>query len=81
MGQDRPYELGSFTHLLFVTVIYLRTHASKERIVVEHDIRGIKIFRRIGEIITIRSDELFSTTLLAAANLSNFKRLVRQGLG
>ena len=59
----------------------LNKRFAKERIVVEHGIRGIKIFRRIGEVITIRSDELFSTTLLAAANLSNFKRLVRQGLG
>jgi hypothetical protein len=59
----------------------LNKRFAKERIVVEHSIRGIKIFRRIGEVITSKSDELFSTTLLAAANLSNFKRLVRQGLG
>lgn len=59
----------------------LNRRFAKERIVVEHGIRGIKIFRRIGEVITIKSDELFSAALLAAANLSNFKRLVRQGLG
>lgn len=59
----------------------LNKRFAKERIVVEHGIRGIKIFRRVGDIITTRSDELFSTTLLAAANLYNFKRLVRQGLG
>ena len=59
----------------------LNKRFAKERIVVEHGIRGIKIFRRIGEVITSKSDELFSTTLLAVANLSNFKRLVRQGLG
>lgn len=59
----------------------LNKRFAKERIVVEHGIRGIKIFRRIGEVIAIRSDELFLTTLLVAANLSNFKRLVRQGLG
>ncbi|MEK9195067.1 MAG: transposase family protein, partial [Patescibacteria group bacterium] len=59
----------------------LNKRFAKERIVVEHGIRGIKIFRRVGEIITIKSDELFSTALLAAANLYNFKRLVRQGLG
>lgn len=59
----------------------LNRRFAKERIIVEHGIRGIKIFRRIGEVITTTSDELFSTTLLAAANLSNFKRLVRQGLG
>ncbi|MBI1888734.1 MAG: transposase [Candidatus Spechtbacteria bacterium] len=59
----------------------LNKRFAKERIAVEHGIRGIKIFRRVGEIITIKSDELFSTTLLAAANLSNFKRLMRQGLG
>lgn len=59
----------------------LNKRFAKERIVVEHGIRGIKIFRRVGDIITTKSDELFSTTLLAAANLYNFKRLVRQGLG
>lgn len=59
----------------------LNKRFAKERIVVEHGIRGIKIFRRIGEVITSKSDQLFSTTLLAVANLSNFKRLVRQGLG
>lgn len=54
---------------------------AKERIVVEHAIRGMKMFRRIGETIMQKTDEFFSTTLLAAANLYNFKRLVRQGLG
>jgi hypothetical protein len=54
---------------------------SKERIVVEHGIRGMKIFRRIGETITAKTDEFLYTTVLAAANLYNFKRLMRQGLG
>lgn len=54
---------------------------AKERIVVEHGIRGMKMFRRIGETITARTDDLLFTTLLATANLYNFKRLVRQGLG
>lgn len=53
---------------------------SKGRIVVEHGIRGMKIFRRIGETIRVRRDELLLTILLAAANLYNFKRLVRQGI-
>ncbi len=54
---------------------------AKERIAVEHGIRGMKIFRRIGETITAKTDELLFTTALVAANLYNFKRLVRQGLG
>ena len=54
---------------------------AKARIVVEHGIRGLQIFRRIGETITQKTGEFFSTPLLAAANLYNFKRLVRQGLG
>lgn len=53
---------------------------SKERIYIEHSIRGIKIFKRVGEIIKIKSDELLSSSILAAANLYNFKRLMRQGL-
>lgn len=53
---------------------------SKERIAVEHGIRGIKIFRRIGETIRLRTDEFLFTILLATANLYNFKRLVRQGI-
>jgi len=54
---------------------------AKERIVVEHGIRGMKMFHRIGETITQKTDEFLFTTVLAAANLYNFKRLVRQGLG
>lgn len=54
---------------------------AKERIYVEHGIRGIKIFRRVGETIKTKSDQLLSNSILAAANLYNFKRLVRQGLG
>lgn len=54
---------------------------AKERIPVEHSIRGIKIFRRVGETILIKSDEFLFTILLATANLYNFKRLVRQGIG
>lgn len=53
---------------------------AKERIVVEHGIRGMKVFRRIGDVITQKTDEFLFTTVLAAANLYNFKRLVRQGL-
>ena len=54
---------------------------SKERIFVEHGIRGMKTFRRIGEVITAKTDAFLFTTLLATANLYNFKRLMRQGLG
>ncbi len=53
---------------------------SRERISVEHGIRGVKIFRRIGELITIKQDEFLFNALLAAANLYNFKRLMRQGI-
>ncbi|MDO8659370.1 MAG: transposase family protein [Candidatus Parcubacteria bacterium] len=54
---------------------------SRQRIKVEHAIRGIKIFRRIGETIKTKSNELLLTSILVAANLYNFKVLVRQGLG
>lgn len=53
---------------------------AKKRIYVEHGIRGVKIFRRVGETIKVKTDEVLFTTLLAAANLYNFKRLVRQGI-
>lgn len=53
---------------------------SKKRIYVEHAIRGMKIFRRIGEKITVKSNESLNSVILASANLYNFKRLVRQGL-
>jgi len=52
----------------------------KERIYVEHAIRGMKIFRRIGETISIKNNDFLYNILLASANLYNFKRLVRQGL-
>jgi hypothetical protein len=53
---------------------------AKARIVIEHAIRGIKIFRRIGETVRVKSNEFLFTLILAAANLYNFKRLVRQGI-
>lgn len=53
---------------------------AKQRIFVEHSIRGMKIFRRIGDTLTIKSDEFLFNVLLASANLYNFKRLVRQGI-
>jgi len=57
-----------------------KKHA-KKRIGVEHSIRGMKIFRRIGELVTIRDNDFLYNTLLASANLTNFKVLVRQGIG
>jgi hypothetical protein len=53
---------------------------ARERITVEHAIRGMKIFRRIGETVSIKSDDFLFNVLLASANLYNFKRLVRQGI-
>lgn len=51
---------------------------SKERIFVEHSIRGIKMFRRIGETITIKSNDFLFNAVLASANLNNFKILARR---
>jgi len=56
------------------------THA-RERIVVEHGIRTIKVFRRVGESVKVKSDAVLYTLLSASANLANFKVLVRQGIG
>ena len=53
---------------------------SKERIFVEHSIRGIKIFRRVGGVISIKLDDWLYNVILASANLANYKILVRQGL-
>lgn len=54
---------------------------SRKRIYVEHDIRGMKIFRRIGGLVTIKDNDFLYNILLASANLANFKVLVRQGIG
>lgn len=54
---------------------------ASKRIFVEHAIRGIKIFRRVGETISIKQDDNLYNALLASANLYNFKRLLRQGVG
>lgn len=53
---------------------------AKERISVEHAIRGMKIFRRIGETITVQSDAFLYNALLVSANLRNYKVLMRQGI-
>ena len=52
---------------------------SRKRIIVEHTIRTVKVFRRIGELVTIKANGRLSAALLAAANLANYKVLVRQG--
>jgi len=54
---------------------------SRERIVVEHGIRTLKVFRRVGELVKVKSDAVLYTLLSASANLANFKVLVRQGIG
>lgn len=54
---------------------------SRERIIVEHGIRTVKVFRRVGELVKIKSDAVLYTLLSASANLANFKVLVRQGIG
>lgn len=54
---------------------------SRERITVEHGIRTIKVFRRVGELVKVRSGAVLYTLLSASANLANFKVLVRQGIG
>lgn len=51
---------------------------SKIRIKVEHAIRGLKIFRRFGETVVLRADNLFDASLNAAMNLANFKVLARR---
>jgi hypothetical protein len=54
---------------------------SRERIGVEHGIRMVKTFRRIGELVKIKSNDYLYTLLLASTNLANFKMLARQGIG
>ena len=74
-----PYK-GSKNYPLTKKQKRVNKQISKERVKVEHSIRGIKIFRRLGETLTIKTDELLFNSVLAAANLVNFKILVRQGI-
>lgn len=53
---------------------------SSQRIKVEHAIRKMKVFRRIAETLTTKTDEYLYSLILASANLVNYKTLVRQGL-
>lgn len=50
---------------------------SKIRIVVEHAIRRVKVFRRIGETAAFRGNGKLDSVLNAAINLANYKQLVR----
>ena len=50
---------------------------SKIRIVVEHAIRRVKVFRRIGETTMFRARGKLDQVLNAAINLANYKQLVR----
>ena len=53
---------------------------SKIRIGVEHAIRRVKVFRRIGEKTAFRVRGRMDQTLQAAINLANFKQFVRHPL-
>lgn len=50
---------------------------SKIRIIVEHAIRRLKVFRRFAETVVIRQKGAFDALLDAVMNLANFKVLVR----
>jgi hypothetical protein len=50
---------------------------SNIRIIVEHAIRRIKIFRRIGETAVFRANGKLDSVLNVAINLANYKQLVR----
>lgn len=50
---------------------------SKIRIGVEHAIRRIKVFRRIGETAVFRTKSKLDSVLNAAINLANYKQLAR----
>ena len=50
---------------------------SKIRIMVEHAIRRIKVFRRIGETAVFRAKGKLDQVLNVAINLANYKQLVR----
>lgn len=50
---------------------------SKVRILVEHAIRRVKVFRRLAETVVMRMHGSFDANLDAAINLANFKVLVR----
>lgn len=50
---------------------------SKIRIVVEHAIRRVKVFRRIGETTMFRAKGKLDSVLNVAINLANYKQLVR----
>lgn len=52
-------------------------HLSKIRILVEHAIRRVKVFRRLAETVVLRAKGSFDESLNAAMNLANFKTLVR----
>lgn len=50
---------------------------SRIRILIEHAIRRLKVFRRFAETVVIRQKGAFDALLDAAMNLANFKILVR----
>ena len=54
---------------------------SRTRIVVEHAIRRIKIFRRIGETAYFRTQAKLDSVFNVAINLANFKQIMRFSVG
>ncbi|MGH7889129.1 MAG: transposase family protein [Thermodesulfobacteriota bacterium] len=68
---------GRRNHPLTETEKKTNRKLSKVRIKVEHAIRRMKVFRRIGEKTAFRMKGKLDTVVNAAINLSNFKQLLR----
>lgn len=54
---------------------------SKIRVAIEHSIRRVKVFRRIGETAVFRAKGKLDSMLNAAINLANYKQLMRHPAG
>ncbi|MBI3442737.1 MAG: hypothetical protein HY007_03135, partial [Candidatus Sungbacteria bacterium] len=77
VGQGRPYELGSFRNLLFVTVIYLRTHASVELLSLLMRVDKDAVRRPITRILPPIQDRFIPDTPLLSKRINTLDELLK----
>jgi len=64
VGQGRPYVLGDFRNLLFVTILYLRTHASIELLALIFRVDDDTVRRSVMRVLPLVQDRFIPITAL-----------------
>lgn len=77
VGQGRPYELGGFMNLLFVTVIYLRTHVSIELLSFIMRVDKDAVRRPVMRMLPLIQDRFIPNTPLLKKRINTLDELLK----